>query len=113
MGINNIFCSILHNSTYFAKRFVIDNFNITRQYLTINGIIQNLTHRESQVLLMLYENRNQVLERKQVLDKLWGDNNFFNARSMDVFITRLRKYLKNDSSVQILNIRGVGYKLTL
>jgi len=54
---------------------------------------------------------NQVLDRSAILTKLWGTDDFFNARSMDVFITKLRKKLKSDSSIQIINIRGIGYKL--
>ena len=70
-----------------------------------------LSHRETQLLLMLYACRNDVLHRKHVLIALWGDDSFFNGRTMDVFITKLRKHLKQDSSVQILNLRGIGYKL--
>jgi len=88
-------------------------FDISKQTLELNNKSKSLTHREAQLLLMLFEKRNQVLERKVVLDQLWGDDSFFNARSMDVFITRLRKYLRDDSSIQIVNIRGVGYKLIL
>ena len=57
------------------------------------------------------QQKNQVLERSFILKKLWGDDDFFNARSMDVFITKLRKKLKKDPSIQILNVRGYGYKL--
>ncbi|MES2108490.1 MAG: winged helix-turn-helix domain-containing protein, partial [Bacteroidota bacterium] len=57
------------------------------------------------------EHKNQVLDRKAVLLKLWGDDNFFNTRTMDVFITKLRKHLQLDPSVEIINMRGVGYKL--
>ena len=88
-------------------------FNVQKQTLTINNRENKLTYRESQILLMLYAKRNQVLERKIVLDKLWGDDSFFNARSMDVFITRLRKYLRDDNEIQIVNIRGVGYELIM
>lgn len=70
-----------------------------------------LSYRETQLLQKLYEHRNGVLDRKQVLLTLWGDDSFFQARTMDVFITKLRKYLKQDSTVKILNLRGVGYKL--
>ena len=59
----------------------------------------------------LIKNKNQVLERSFILKKLWGDDDFFNARSMDVFITKLRKKLKEDSAIQIINVRGYGYKL--
>ena len=86
-------------------------FNKRTQTLSYEGKSRTLTYRENQILVMLYEKRNRVLERKEVLKQLWGDDNFFNARSMDVFITRLRKYLKDDSNVKIVNIRGIGYKL--
>lgn len=88
-------------------------FNIIKQTLVLDENSRNLTHREVELLYMLFEKRNQVLERKKVLMQLWGDDSFFNARSMDVFITRLRKYLKDDPNVQIVNIRGFGYKLIL
>ncbi|MBC3540329.1 response regulator transcription factor [Rufibacter sediminis] len=70
-----------------------------------------LSHRENELLLLLVQHRHQVLERKAALLQLWGDDSFFQARTMDVFITKLRKHLREDPSVEILNIRGVGYKL--
>lgn len=86
-------------------------FNLKKQTLEYNHIIETLTHREANLLFYLIENKNQVLDRSFILKKLWGDDDFFNARSMDVFITKLRKKLKNDSAIQILNVRGYGYKL--
>ena len=86
-------------------------FNIKNQTLIFNDETETLTHRESELLHHLIQHKNQVLERSFILKKLWGDDDFFNARSMDVFITKLRKKLKNDSSVQIINVRGYGYKL--
>lgn len=86
-------------------------FNYTKQTLTRNNTTAFLSHREAEILRRLSENLNQVMERKKVLLDLWGDDSFFNARSMDVFITKLRRYLKDDPRVQIVNIRGVGYKL--
>ncbi|PUZ28431.1 DNA-binding response regulator [Chitinophaga parva] len=86
-------------------------FNYTKQTLTRNNVSEFLSHREAEILRRLYENKNEIMERKKVLLDLWGDDNFFNARSMDVFITKLRRYLKEDPRVQIVNIRGVGYKL--
>lgn len=86
-------------------------FDVRRQTLTKEGNDQKLTHREVEILRRLCQHRNQVMERKAVLLELWGDDNFFNARSMDVFITKLRKYLKADPRVEIVNVRGVGYKL--
>ena len=70
-----------------------------------------LSHRETQLLQLLYEHRNEVLARKQTLLSVWGDDNPYHARTMDVFITKLRKHLKEDSSISILNLRGIGYKL--
>lgn len=70
-----------------------------------------LTHREAELLFHLMQNKNQVLDRTLILNKLWGNDDFFNARSMDVFISKLRKKLSKDEAVQILNVRGFGYKL--
>ncbi len=86
-------------------------FNFEKQTLVFDRNERKLTHREAEILKMLCENKNQVLERNTVLLKLWGDDSFFNARSMDVFITKLRKYLIKDSRIEIVNVRGVGYKL--
>ena len=95
------------------KNFLVGkfHFNYDRQILELEGHEKKLTHREAEILRLLCLNRNKVLERSQVLDKVWGDDNFFNARSMDVFITKLRKYLAGDSEVEILNVRGIGYKI--
>jgi DNA-binding response OmpR family regulator len=86
-------------------------FNVKNQTLTLNQNTETLTHREANLLFHLIENKNQILERSFILKKLWGDDDFFNARSMDVFITKLRKKLKDDPTVQIINVRGYGYKL--
>ena len=86
-------------------------FNLKKQTLQLNDKIESLTHREAHLLYHLIKNKNQVLERSFILNKLWGDDDFFNARSMDVFITKLRKKLKNDPEIQIINVRGYGYKL--
>lgn len=87
------------------------NFNYIKQLLLIDGENIQLTHREAELLYHLTENRNEILDRSTVLKKLWGDDDFFNARSMDVFITKLRKKLKKDQQIQIINVRGFGYKL--
>lgn len=86
-------------------------FDVTRQLLQCGGETEKLSFRETELLRMLCEHKNEVLNRKAVLMELWGDDSFFNARSMDVFVTKLRKKLKKDPSVQIINIRGIGYKL--
>ncbi|MEN8927651.1 MAG: response regulator transcription factor, partial [Flavobacteriales bacterium] len=74
---------------------------------------RKLTKRETAILKLLAENRNKVIERSLVLNLIWGDDNYFNGRSLDVFITKLRKYLKHDESISINNIHGVGFKLEL
>lgn len=86
-------------------------FNYTKQTLEYFKIFETLTHREAQLLFYLFENKNEVLDRTFILNKLWGSDDFFTGRSMDVFVSKLRKKLKKDSNVQILNVRGFGYKL--
>ncbi|WP_405199337.1 response regulator transcription factor [Christiangramia sp. LLG6405-1] len=73
--------------------------------------IDTLTSRESQLLLFLAQNRNQIVERNTVLDLMWTNNDFYSSRSMDVFISKLRKLLSKDKTLKILNVRGIGYKL--
>ena len=86
-------------------------FNAKSQVLCYRGNMRELTHRESALLKLLCANKNSVLERKTALLKLWGDDTLFNARSMDVFIAKLRRYLKKDPNVKVINVRGIGFKL--
>ena len=72
---------------------------------------KSLTQKEAEVLRLLYQNRERVMKREEILLKVWGDDDYFMGRSMDVFISKLRKYLKEDSSIQIVNYHGVGFKL--
>lgn len=72
---------------------------------------KTLTQKEAEVLKLLYFNRDRVLKREEILKHVWGDDDYFMGRSMDVFISKLRKYLKEDPSVQIVNYHGVGFKL--
>lgn len=73
--------------------------------------VVTLTSRESEILTLLCQHKQATLKREVLLKTLWGNDNFFNARSLDVFITKLRKHLVIDPEVQIINVRGVGYKL--
>jgi DNA-binding response OmpR family regulator len=82
-----------------------------RQILLFRDQRVSLTTKESELLDLLYQNRNQILERNFALKSIWIDDNYFNARSMDVYITRLRKYFRKDPSIKILNVHGKGYKL--
>lgn len=70
---------------------------------------RKLSHREAVLLQVLCENKNATVARKEVLMKVWGDDSFFNSRNLDVYITKLRDYLREDSSIEIITIKGVGY----
>ena len=87
------------------------HFDANKQLLTLESNSVKLTTKESELLKLLCNNANNVLERNFALRSIWIDDNYFNARSMDVYITKLRKYLKDDPAVEILNIHGKGYKL--
>jgi len=86
-------------------------FQFKKQILSHPDKTFPLTHREAHLLFHLYQNKNDVLDRSMILKKLWGNDDFFNARSMDVFISKLRKKLNLDSDIKIINVRGYGYKL--
>lgn len=88
-------------------------FDAKKQLLKGVGTEQKLTTKETELLKLLCNNINQVLERNFALKAIWIDDNYFNARSMDVYITKLRKYLKPDPAVQIINVHGKGYKLVV
>lgn len=81
--------------------------------LTSNDISTKLTTKENELLNLLYKNKNSTLDRNFALKKIWGDDSYFNGRSMDVYITKLRKHLKKDPSIQIINEHGKGFKLIL
>ena len=87
------------------------SFHPKRQLLKFGVQEVKLTSRESLLLELLLSRKNEIAERSLILNQIWGTDDFFTARSMDVFITKLRKKLKEDPAVQILNIRGYGFKL--
>lgn len=86
-------------------------FDSMKQQLIHEGKTIKLTTKESGLLKLLANNINKVVERNVALNTIWGEDSYFNARSMDVYITKLRKYLKNDSGIEILNVHGKGFKL--
>ncbi len=88
-------------------------FDSVKQILSHSGNDQKLTTKESELLRLLCLNKNDILERNYALKQVWKDDSYFNARSMDVYITKLRKHLKSDESIQILNVHGKGYKLII
>ena len=96
-----------------VKEYQIGQFSFLpiKQELHHHSGMKKLTSRESELLRILCESKNSLVERDVILKQLWGDDSFFNARSMDVFITKLRKYLKEDAEVELINVRGRGYKL--
>ena len=88
-------------------------FDPRKSELVYKGNIQKLTNKECQLLLLFCQNQERTLTKKSLLLKIWGDDSFFNSRSLDVFVSKLRKALKNDPRITIVNIRGVGYKLMI
>ena len=89
------------------------SFDTPKQILSIGDSHVRLTTKECELLTLLCSHRNQILERNYALMTIWEENTYFNARSMDVYITKLRKHLKEDETVQIMNIHGKGYKLVV
>lgn len=88
-------------------------FDTLKQTLTNGEDVVKLTTKEAELLKLLCQNANKVLERNFALKSIWIDDNYFNARSMDVYITKLRKHLKDEPTVEIINVHGKGYKLIL
>jgi two-component system OmpR family response regulator len=86
-------------------------FDTLKQLLSYKDQTIKLTTKESELLELLCRHKNEILERNFALKAIWIDDNYFNARSMDVYITKLRKYLKKDTAIKILNVHGKGYKL--
>ena len=87
-------------------------FDYNHQILSMDGEERRLTSKESELLRLFCINFNQLVDRTSTLQKIWKDDSYFAARSMDVYITRIRRYLRPDPSVQIINVHGVGFKLT-
>jgi DNA-binding response OmpR family regulator len=96
------------NNTFTFGKYVFDH---NRQMLSVGKKSTKLTSKEADLLKLLCQNMNQVLDRSVALNKIWYDDSYFNARSMDVYITKLRKYLKDDPEVELINVHGVGFKL--
>ncbi len=96
-----------------ANKFTIGKLTFDYKNLTISSgdSEKTLTQREADLLKLLIENKNNVIKREEILERVWGQNDYFLGRSMDVFISRLRKYLSDDESLKIDNIHGVGFKL--
>ncbi len=86
-------------------------FSKANQQLTYHSKVQTLTHREAALLDLLSQNKNSIVKRDDILSSVWGNDHFFSSRSLDVFVSRLRKLLKDDPMVKIENIHNIGYRL--
>ena len=89
------------------------SFQLNRQVLSNDKEQRKLSFRESELLKLLYESRDKVIDRKDILNLLWGNDSFFNSRNLDVYITKLRSYLKDDPSLEIITIKGIGYRFVV
>jgi DNA-binding response OmpR family regulator len=98
----------IRNNVYLIGKY---QFDFNRQILRIADKEQKLTSKEAALLRLLAINLNQVLDRSYALKEIWNDDSYFNARSMDVYITKLRKFLKLDPTVELINVHGIGFKL--
>ena len=111
--------AILRRTSMTEKQNPVDNiykigkytFDYNRQILNIESKEHKLTSKETDLLMILCQNKNEVVDRSVALNRIWKDDSYFNARSMDVYITKLRKYLKDDPEIELLNVHGVGFKL--
>lgn len=86
------------------------HFQLNRQVLNNGKEDRKLSYRESELLKLLYKNRDKIIDRKDILNLLWGNDSFFNSRNLDVYITKLRSYLKEDPKLEIITIKGIGYR---
>ena len=89
-------------------KYTLDHDNLR---LSIDDKVSQMTKKEADLLKMLIINKNKIVERGTILERIWGENDYFMGRSMDVFISRLRKYLKEDEDITVENIHGVGFRL--
>lgn len=88
-------------------------FQLNRQMLINGNEEKKLSFRESELLKLLYENRDKIIDRKDILNLLWGNDSYFNSRNLDVYITKLRSYLKDDPKLEIITIKGIGYRFVV
>jgi DNA-binding response OmpR family regulator len=85
-------------------------FHLNKQVLSLGTEEKKLSYRESELIKYLFQNRDQVIDRRDLLNHIWGNDSFFNSRNLDVYITKIRGYLRDDMSIEIITIKGVGYR---
>jgi len=105
--------SVSASKTNYAQQIGKYTFDAANQLLAFADKRIELTYKESELLIMLYEKKNNIVKRDEILIKLWADNSYFKGRSLDVFISRLRKYLKYDDNVILENVHGIGFRLKI
>jgi len=98
------------DAVFTVGQFEFDPFSFILRHKDLE---KTLTQKEAEVLKLLYRNRDRVLKREEILTHVWGNDDYFMGRSMDVFISKLRKYLKTDPDIQIVNYHGVGFRLEI
>jgi DNA-binding response OmpR family regulator len=86
------------------------SFHLNKQILRFGVIDKKLSYRETELLKYLYLNSNAIIDRRELLNHIWGNDSFFNSRNLDVYITKIRSYLKEDPNLEIITIKGVGYR---
>ena len=96
-----------------SDQFEIGSIKFDSEKMELNGPggVQRLSHRENEILKMLCDCSDGKVERKDILLEIWGDDSFFNSRNLDVYIRKIRKYLSQDPSVELLTLKGIGYRL--
>ena len=109
--------NLLRNKTESPQKISGDKVNIGKYSFQVNRKVlsngkedKKLSYRESELLKLLYQNRDKIIDRKEILNLLWGNDSFFNSRNLDVYITKLRSYLKEDPALEIITIKGIGYR---
>lgn len=103
--------STLLKNTRHKFKLGLYSYDYKAMQLNVDNYITRLTHQENELLYLLFQNQGEITLRKNALLKIWGNDNFFYSRSLDVYISKLRKYLAKDNNITIINIRGLGYKL--
>lgn len=114
--IQNLLSLSAHNASQInLDEIIIGNyiFYPLKYQLVQNQHIQKLSHREAELLKIFTNNQNKAVSRKEILLKIWGDDSYFNSRNLDVYIKKLRNYLKRDTAIKIVTLKGVGYHFTV
>ncbi|MDZ7935294.1 MAG: response regulator transcription factor [Emticicia sp.] len=109
--INNLLNLTLQKNTNATSVIVIGEYEVflNKYVLTRQGKIKKISYREAELIKILSENQNSIISRKDILMQIWGDDSYFNSRNLDVYMTKLREYFKDDPSLEIMTIKGVGY----